>query len=139
MYLKISIDGASKGNPGPAAAGLIIKDERGRVVLSRSIFLGITTNNHAEYLALLFALEEAARIGGKRLLIRTDSELLTRHLRGSYRVKNANLKALCQRILQLQGKFDKVDIAFVNRSANRQADALVNKELKEFARFEQAR
>jgi len=138
LHLHISIDGASRGNPGPAAAAVIIKDCNKKVILSRSLFLGILTNNHAEYFSLLFALAEAARVGGKHLSIRTDSELLARHLNGSYRLRNPNLKALARRILQLKKKFDKVDIIFAPRGHNREADALANQELDEFSRFERA-
>ena len=88
----IFTDGASQGNPGPAAIGAIIKDEQGRLITSMSQPIGRTTNNQAEYRAVIAALENAIRLGAKQVDMRSDSELVVRQINGRYRVKNATLK-----------------------------------------------
>jgi len=87
-------DGASRGNPGPAAIGAVIKDGQGRVLARISKRIGRTTNNQAEYRAVIAALEEAVRLGAAGVEIKSDSELVVRQINGRYRVKNPGLKPL---------------------------------------------
>ena len=119
-------DGASLGNPGPAAIGATIKDERGRIIASISQPIGWTTNNQAEYRAIIAALEEAARLGAKQVDINLDSELVVRQIKGKYRVKNAALKPLYQQVKQLLNCLESFTINHIPRQQNREADRLAN-------------
>lgn len=123
------IDGGSRGNPGPAAYAVVVEDAHGVPLASFSQSLGATTNNVAEYEALLAALGYALRHDYRRLKALSDSELLVRQIQGSYKVKNADLKALHQRALGLIGRLEAFSIAHVPREANRDADRLVNEAL----------
>ncbi len=123
------IDGASRGNPGPAAYGVVIKTARGTPVAALSKFLGRTTNNVAEYQALLAALEHVLEDGHRRLRVLSDSELLVRQIEGSYKVKSPDLKPLYQRARQMIGKLESFDIEYVPRGQNREADRLANQAL----------
>ena len=91
--LVIFTDGASRGNPGPAAIGAIIKDEQGRLITSISQAIGRTTNNQAEYRAVIAALEQAIRLGADQVELHSDSEWLVRQINGRYRVKAAPINA----------------------------------------------
>ena len=123
----INCDGASRGNPGPAAIGATIKDESGQLITSISRRLGHTTNNQAEYRAVIAALEEAAKLGAARVALFCDSELVVKQLKGQYRVKNEALKRLYQQALKLSGQFQEFKVSYVPRHRNREADALANK------------
>jgi len=125
----IRADGASRGNPGQAAIGAVIKDERGRLVASVSQRIGRATNNQAEYRAVIAALEEAVRLGSRQVDIRLDSELVVKQINGEYRVKNVALKPLCQQVKQLLGSLEGFTIAHIPRRQNREADRLANKAL----------
>jgi ribonuclease HI len=126
--LEINIDGAARGNPGPAALAYIIA--RGnQPVIEHAECLGEATNNVAEYKALIRALERAAELGGQRLLIRSDSELLVKQMNGLYRVKNPQLRTLHDEARRLRGQFQSVTIQHVPRSANSEADRLCNEVL----------
>lgn len=120
------IDGASRGNPGPAAYAVIVKDASGKVVFQLGKKLGRQTNNVAEYYALLAALDYAAGHGIKALRIRSDSELLVRQVKGQYRVKSEDLKPLHERALKLARQLEYFVIEHVMRELNRDADALAN-------------
>ena len=122
----IYTDGASRGNPGPAAIGATIKDEQGRLITSISQRIGRATNNHAEYRAIITALEEAIRLGAKQVEINSDSELVVRQINGEYRVKKATLKPLYQRVKQLQSLLDSSTITYIPRQQNIEADNLAN-------------
>jgi ribonuclease HI len=127
-FLTINIDGAARGNPGPAAfAYVIVRDSE--PLIEEAGRLGSVTNNVAEYTALVRALERAAELGGKRLLIRSDSELLVKQMNGSYRVKNDQLKVLHQQASRLCDQFTSIAIIHVPRSANAHADRLCNEVL----------
>lgn len=126
MYLNIHTDGGSRGNPGPAAAGVVIRDKQGNILFSRGYFLGRATNNVAEYEGVLLALAEADRLGGTELDIFCDSELLVKQINGIYRVKNAGLKPLHKQIMQRLANFDHTTVQHVYREDNTDADALVN-------------
>jgi len=125
----ICTDGAARGNPGPAAIGVTIKNERGKLIASISRRIGTTTNNQAEYRAIIAALEEAARLGARYIKLRTDSELVVRQLNGSYRVKKPELKPLHQRAKQLMDSFLGCAITCIPREQNAEADKLANKAL----------
>jgi ribonuclease HI len=122
---EINIDGAARGNPGPAAFAFVITHD-GEPVLEEAGRLGITTNNVAEYKALIRALERAATLGGDRLVVRSDSELLVKQMNGEYKVKNAALKELYDQAQALRAKFTALTLQHVRREQNRRADQLCN-------------
>lgn len=122
-------DGGSRGNPGPAASGAVLLDPAGEVVQEVGRYLGIATNNVAEWTALLLGLEAAADRGIRALAVRMDSELVVKQLRGEYRVKHADLQPLHRRALALLRRFEHVDVRHVRRKENALADALVNRVL----------
>jgi len=126
--LTILTDGAARGNPGPAAFAFVIY-RSGEVPLREAGLLGEATNNVAEYTALTRALERARTLGAKRLLIKSDSELMVKQMNGHYRVKNAELHALYQEAKNLCCQFDRVVIQHVRRSENGEADRLCNEVL----------
>lgn len=120
------IDGASRGNPGPAAYAVIVRDPAGKVVLELGKHLGRETNNVAEYYALLAALDYAASHGIAGLRVQSDSELLVRQMQGRYKVKSAELKPLYERARKLARQLAYFTIEHVPRERNREADALAN-------------
>jgi len=124
-------DGGSRNNPGPAACGIVIKDEEENLIDAFSEFLGTATNNEAEYGALIFALKKAKTFlaEGGELTCYLDSELVVKQLKGEYRVKDEKMKALHARVTALKRDFDKVEFIHVKREKNKLADELVNKEL----------
>lgn len=128
--LILYIDGASRGNPGRAAAGIWITNEEGRKLSERSQYLGHKTNNEAEYWALLLGLKEAKRLGGDILQIFTDSELIERQIKGIYRVKNLNLKALHQTVMEDLKAFSSFEIESIPREKNKEADRLANQAIQ---------
>jgi ribonuclease HI len=121
-----NIDGASRGNPGPAAYAVVLRDPAGKVVLELAKHIGRQTNNVAEYYALLAALDYAASHGIQALRIRSDSELLVRQMQGRYKVKSADLKPLHERALRLARQLAYFAIEHVPREQNRDADGLAN-------------
>ena len=125
----ICVDGASRGNPGLAAIGATIKDEQGRLIARISQGIGRTTNNQAEYRAVIAALEEAIRLGAGQVELNSDSELVVKQIKGEYRVKKAALKPLYQRVKQLQSGLESFTINHIPRQQNREADNLANKAL----------
>jgi ribonuclease HI len=125
----IYTDGAARGNPGPAAIGVILKDETGQVVASISRCLGATTNNQAEYRALMAGLEKAAALGARNVVVKSDSELLVKQIKGQYRVKNAALRPLYEEVIRLKGSLESFSITHIPREQNAAADALANKAL----------
>jgi ribonuclease HI len=130
--VEIFIDGASRGNPGPASAAFIIKDLEGNPLVRRSLFIGENTNNVAEYFALTLALDEAKRLGAHEAVVKSDSELITKQMRGEYRIKNSTLKLFFKKAKNLAARFDAIDFVHINRSENKEADRLANAELDEF-------
>jgi ribonuclease HI len=127
--LIINADGASRHNPGPAAIGATIKDERGHLVASISRRIGQTTNNQAEYRALIAALEKAIELGARQVDIRLDSELVVKQVKGRYRVKNAALRPLYLKVGELLSQLEDFTIKNVPREQNAEADRLANKAL----------
>ncbi len=122
----ICVDGASRGNPGLAAIGATIKDEQGRLIARISQGIGRTTNNQAEYRAVIAALEEAIRLGAGQVELNSDSELVVKQIKGEYRVKKATLKPLYQRVKQLQSGLESFTINHIPRQQNTEADRLAN-------------
>ena len=124
----IHIDGAARGNPGPAAFAFVIAAD-GQPPIEGKGYLGTATNNQAEYTALVKALERAGRLGARRLIIYSDSELLVKQMNGLYRVKNDDLRALYGEARGLCEQFDMVSIRHVLRGQNARADQLCNEAL----------
>jgi ribonuclease HI len=124
--LTLNFDGGSRGNPGPGGIGVVITAEDGTPLVTLGRFIGPATNNVAEYLALITAMEEAAKLGAKNVLIRGDSQLVIRQMTGEYRVKNTELRKLYDRAIALAGKFDKAVYEHNVREHNSLADKLAN-------------
>lgn len=122
----IHVDGASRGNPGQAGAGAVIKDHGGHVVKRLKKYLGITTNNVAEYQALIMALEAAHSLGLAEVRIFADSELMVKQINGVYRVKSAELKPLHEKAERLFKSFGSARLSHVPRAENSLADAMAN-------------
>jgi ribonuclease HI len=120
------IDGASRGNPGPASYAVILEGPDGKTVLELSKYIGRETNNVAEYYGLITALDCAASRGIKSLRIRSDSELLVRQMQGRYKVKSPDLKPLHERAAKLARALERFEIDYVPREQNRDADRLAN-------------
>jgi ribonuclease HI len=128
----IFTDGAARGNPGPAAIGVIIKDEAGNIIATISRRLGPTTNNQAEYRAIVAGLEKALSLGVQHAAIKSDSELVVKQINGLYKVKNAALRPLYQEAVRLIGSLESFSISYIPREKNAAADALANKALDGF-------
>ena len=128
-------DGGARGNPGPAACGVVIKNETDEIILKTSAYLGSKTNNQAEYEALILALQKvkgifsAAKASVRNVECYLDSELVVRHLNHEYKIKDADLQQLFIKIWNLTLDFDSVKFIHVPREKNKLADELVNKEL----------
>ena len=129
MKVTIYTDGAARGNPGPASAGAIIRDEHNKIIAQISHRIGFATNNQAEYIAIVMALEEALKLGATNVNLKSDSELVVKQLGGSYRVKNVALKPLYQKVINLSSSFEIFKINHIPRGQNREADTLANKAL----------
>gem|GEM_PF-333452 len=126
LELFIFIDGASRGNPGRAGAGVYITDREGKRIAEKGRFLGHKTNNEAEYGALLLGMQEAKRLGGESIRIYTDSELIERQVKGVYRVKEPHLRILHRRVMENIKGFDSFEIESIPREENQEADLLAN-------------
>jgi ribonuclease HI len=122
-------DGASRGNPGPAAYGVVLYDQDERELHRSCRAIGRATNNQAEYQGAIAALEAALGLGAELVELRMDSELVVRQLSGRYKVRNPKLIPLHKRILALRERFQRVVIAHVPRTLNKVADALANEAL----------
>ncbi|HVS99591.1 MAG TPA: ribonuclease HI family protein [Solirubrobacterales bacterium] len=127
--LTVNVDGGARGNPGPAAIGVVVRDADGTVVESVGEAIGRATNNVAEYRALLRGLELAAAHGATELELIGDSELVVRQIEGRYKVKNAAMKELHAAAKQALAGFDSWSIRHVKRAQNAAADRLVNEAL----------
>jgi len=126
-----NIDGGSRGNPGPAAYGVVLRDARGEVVARLKKYIGQNTNNVAEYFGLIAALDYAESHGIRALRIESDSELLVNQMRGQYKVKSADLRPLFERARKMAQGLESFRIDHVYREQNREADALANQALDE--------
>jgi probable phosphoglycerate mutase len=126
MRLTVFADGGSRGNPGPAASGAVVMDDAGTVLREIGTYLGVTTNNVAEWTGLITGLEAALELGANDIVIRLDSELVIKQLTGVYRVKHPNMIPLHAKAKALLRRFAHVDVAHVPRRRNAAADAVVN-------------
>src|SRR5580704_11245387 len=119
-------DGGSRGNPGPSGYGAVVEDPQGRIVARLSKFLGIQTNNYAEYSGLLAVLTWAIENGTKRLRVVSDSELMVKQMKGQYKVASPVLRPLWEQARRLSAKLDKFEMRHTLRGGNKEADQLAN-------------
>ena len=124
--ITIFADGGSRGNPGPAGIGALLLDENGERIEEVSKYIGHATNNVAEYLAVVYGLQEAVYRGAKNIILNVDSQLVARQLKGEYKVKDQNIRKFFDIALNLLRSFDKIEIREVPREENKEADKLVN-------------
>ena len=126
MKLVVHVDGGARGNPGPAAAGVVVSTPDGEVLEEIGQVIGVATNNVAEYRGLLLGLERARALGATEVEVVNDSELVARQVMGDYKVKHGGLKPLHQQAVAALRGFDRWSIRSVPRERNARADALVN-------------
>lgn len=126
-HLILYSDGGSRGNPGPSASGFVVMNKNQDVLHQGGMYLGITTNNQAEYHGVRLGLEKALELGAKTVDFRLDSLLVVNQLNGIYTIKNRDLWPINERIKELATKFDKVTFSHVRREFNQLADGMVNK------------
>ena len=129
MKVVIHVDGGSRGNPGPAASAAVLSTPDGEVVDEASEFLGVATNNVAEYRGVLLGLERAKQLGATEVEVVNDSELVARQINGQYKVKHPDMKPLFLQARAALDGFEKWSIRNVPRAKNADADALVNQAL----------
>ena len=129
MRLVAHVDGGSRGNPGPAAVGVVVSDQSGAVLREEGRVIGRATNNVAEYRALLLGIELASELGADELELVGDSELIVKQVRGEYRVKDAGLRPLHAEVKAALARFAGWSIRHVRREQNADADRLVNEAL----------
>jgi len=133
--LTIFTDGGSRGNPGPAASGVVIKNDQNEIILKTSKYLGETTNNVAEYEALILALQKAKgifkaqKINNKNLECYLDSELVVKQLNHEYKIKDEGMQKLFITVWNLTLDFNDVQFIHIRREENKLADEMVNREL----------
>jgi ribonuclease HI len=130
---RANIDGGSRGNPGPASYGVVVRDANGQIVAKLKKYIGRATNNVAEYYGLIAALDYAQAHAIRALHIESDSELLVKQMRGQYKVKSEELRPLFERAKKMSATFDSFGINHVYREQNQDADALANEALDETA------
>ncbi len=126
--LTINCDGGARGNPGPAAIGFVIRDDSNATLVEDSAYIGIATNNQAEYTAILHALQKVAELTNDTVHVFMDSQLLVRQLQGKYRVKSASLQHLFAQVKREEARFQTVTYQHTSRETQQQkaADQLVN-------------
>jgi ribonuclease HI len=125
--VKLFADGGSRGNPGPSSSGFVIMDENDKVLVDKGVYLGVTTNNQAEYTALKLGLEEALKIGASEVEVYMDSMLVVNQMKGIFKVKNRELWPIHDAVKQLVDQFKHVNFDHVPREFNKLADAAVNR------------
>ena len=135
MKVVVNVDGGSRGNPGPAAIGVVVAEPDGAVLDQVAEAIGVATNNVAEYRALLRGLERARELGATEVEIVNDSELVARQLTGQYKVKHPAMKPLYVEAMAALRAFERWQIRTVPRARNARADALVNAALDENVRL----
>ena len=126
MKLIVNVDGGARGNPGPAAIGVVVRGPDGQILRTVSERIGDATNNVAEYRALIAGIESARDLGADSLELFGDSELVVKQVRGEYKVKNAGIKPLHAEVITALGGFEAWSIDHVRREQNAEADTLVN-------------
>jgi ribonuclease HI/pterin-4a-carbinolamine dehydratase len=131
--VKIFADGGSRGNPGPSASGYVVLDMEDNVLVDQGVYLGITTNNQAEYTALKLALEECQKLQAKEIEVYMDSLLVVNQMKGIFKIRNRDLWPIHQAITDLVKQFRHVSFSHVPREFNKLADAAVNRALDEQA------
>jgi ribonuclease HI len=136
--LRLFTDGASRGNPGPAALGVVIEDDQGMRIRGLHRYIGVATNNVAEYHALIEGLKAVEQWKPDRLEVYLDSKLVVEQVNGNFKVKNPDLQALIKQVQDLRGRFPIVEFKHVEREKNRGADALANMALDERAKKPEA-
>lgn len=129
LHVKLFSDGGSRGNPGPSACGFVLIDENDKVIMDDGLYLGVTTNNQAEYMGLRIALEAAIKLGVREVDCYLDSMLVVNQMRGIFKIKNRDLWPVHGAIKDLLPKFDSVHFQHVPREHNKLADAAVNRVL----------
>jgi ribonuclease HI len=131
--LMVFSDGGARGNPGPAAIAFLILSENGQILMTKSRYIGLRTNNQAEYEALIAALESAVALNAEEITCHLDSELVAKHLTGKYAVKNRELRKMWNKVQELKKNFKKVSFTNVPRTNNQiqTVDKLVNETLDE--------
>ena len=127
--VKIYADGGSRGNPGPSASGYVLLDMDGNSLVDKGVYLGITTNNQAEYQALKFALEEAHRMRVRSVDVYMDSLLVNNRMKGIFKVKNRDLWPIHDAVKRLSSEFEHISFTQVPRELNKLADRAVNRAL----------
>jgi ribonuclease HI len=132
--LHVHTDGAARGNPGPAAIGVVIGTPDGRGVARFGLYIGETTNNYAEYTALVHALRLLSSFNLARLRVFSDSDLMVQQLKGNYRVKEPHLKSLYAQVTSMLGRYRDWHVDHVPREENREADELANQALDDYER-----
>ncbi len=131
--VRLFVDGCSRGNPGKAGGGFIIKDMSGNILEKGSKYLGNRlTNNQAEYNALIYGLDMCAGVCRGKVHVLSDSELLVNHLTGVYRIRNEKLKELFEEVKKKETYFEKVSYSHIRREENKEADKLANKAIDDF-------
>lgn len=120
----INTDGSSKGNPGPARIGIIMKNTHNNVILKEQKDIGISTNNQAEYAAVIEALKICIDKGYKKIILRSDSEVIINQINNKFKVNNTLLKELYTKVKELEDKFDSIKFVHVKREDNKEADLL---------------
>ena len=131
-HIHIFTDGGSRGNPGPSASGYVLVDpETKEVLVDDSVYLGVTTNNQAEYLAVKYALEAAHKLGAKRVDLFLDSLLVVNQMKGLFKIRNRDLWPIHDAIKEVSKSFDHVSFTHVPREQNTLADKAVNRALDE--------
>ena len=128
---RANIDGGSRGNPGPASYGVVIRDPRGEITAKLKKYIGRTTNNVAEYYGLIAALDYAQAKGIRALRIESDSELLVKQMRGQYKVKSEELRPLFERAKKMSQTLESFRIEHIYRDQNAEADLLANQAMDE--------
>ena len=130
-FVQANIDGGSRGNPGPAAYGIVIRDAKGEIIARLKKYIGHSTNNVAEYFGLIAALDYAESHGIHALHVRSDSELLVKQMRGQYKVRSEDLRPLFERAKKMSQSLEAFRIDHVYREQNSEADALANQAMDE--------
>ena len=134
--LHVYVDGAARGNPGPAAVGVVVLTRHGKRVAAFGETIGVTTNNYAEYTALVHALRLLSVFEVDRLRIYTDSELMAMQVKGNYRVKEKTLRSPYEQVMSMLRSYKDWEIVHIPRERNAEADRLANHALNEGATFE---
>jgi len=132
--ISICVDGCARGNPGHAGCGLVIKDAEERILVKKARYIGVATNNVAEYTALIDGFREAVDLGAQEVTVLADSELVVRQMTGAYKVKDVKLKELFAEAQRLSRNFSSAKFVHVERKNNKEADLLANDAVDSFLR-----